>query len=224
MIILILVLLFLILRSTYSKYVSEAKGDASAEIGKWIIKVNDTDITEQDPNNFKAPIRFEINGKDVNWEDSDPVNTRNNKVAPGMKGKMFIRIAPETDTSLKYEFELDATSLKDTNIVITDIKLNNGKKFDGDLTFEEIKGDGTDKYKFTRLSEIKDSEGNLISDENRIDTIVISIEWKKVEESNPEYDEYNARDTLLGNNAYTAADIKLPVTIRAIQYTGESHE
>lgn len=226
-IILILILLFLILKSTYSKYISEASGEVTATLGKWIIKVNDTDITMQDPNNLKEPIKFEIKGEDIKWTGGDTENVRENKLAPGMSGELYIRIAPEVDTSLKYEFTLDATSLQETNLEITNIKLANEKIFENNVTFESLNENGKNQYSFTRkkmLSEIQDSEGNLLSDENRVDTIIISLEWKEISKDNPQYDEYNKRDTLLGNKAFSEDDIKLPVTIKAIQYTGEPSE
>lgn len=229
-IILILILLFLILKSTYSKYVSEASGDVTATLGKWIIKVNDTDITDiimRDPNNLKEPIKFEIKGKDIIWTDGDTKNVRENKLAPGMSGELHIRLLPETDTSLKYEFTLDATSLQETNLEITNIKLANGKTFENGTTFENSNEDGKNKYSFTwkkLLSEIQDSEGNSLPEEKRMDTIIISLEWKNVDKNDLQYDEYNKKDTILGNNAFSENDIKLPVTIKAIQYTGEPSE
>ncbi len=225
-IILILILLLLILRSTYSKYKSEASGDATATLGKWSIKVNDTDITIQNPNNLKEPIRFNITNENINWNNPES-NVKENKFAPGMSGEVYIKITPETDTSLKYTFKLDARPLKDndTNIVITDIKLDNGKKFDN-KTFEEINTSGADEYEFTRtklLTEIQtqDAEGNWVADENRTDTIAISINWNSIDETNPEY---NRKDSILGSKAYTDMDIKLPIEIKAIQYTGEQSE
>lgn len=225
-IILILILLFLILKSTYSKYTSEASGEVQANLGRWIIKVNDTDITEPNSNNLKEPVNFEVKGTDINWIDRD-INVRENKLAPGMKGDLYIRILPETDTSLQYEFTLDATLLKDTNLSITDITLDNGKNFENGVTFESLNDDGKNKYSFTRkkvLSEIQDDEGNLLSDENRMDTIKISLEWETVPETDSQYNEYNKKDTLLGNRAFLENDVKLPITIKAIQYTGEHSE
>ncbi len=225
-IILILILLFLILKSTYSKYTNQASGDVTATLGKWNIKVNDTDITTQNPNNLKEPIKFEIQGDDIKWIGGDE-NVRENKLAPGMSGELYIKIDPDVDTSLKYEFTLDATSLQETNLEVTNIKLANGKSFENDVTFENLNVDGKNQYSFTRkkiLSEIQDNEGNLLPEDNRIDTIIISLEWKKVVETDSQYDEYNKRDTLLGMSAFSENDIKLPVTIKAIQYTGEPNE
>lgn len=221
MIILILIFLFLILKSTYSKYISEASGDVGAALGRWNIEVNDIDITKQNPNNLYEPIEFYINGKDVQWTNKD-INVKENKLAPGMSGELYIRILPETDTSLRYNFTLDATSLQETNLAITNIKLANEKNFENNETFENLNENGKNKYSFTwkkLLSEIQDSEGNLLPEENRMDTIVISLEWKNIDET-----EYNETDTLLGNRAFLEDAISLPVTIRAIQYTGEPSE
>lgn len=235
-IILILILLFLILRTTYSKYVSEASGDAVAQIGVWEIFVNGEDIAKDGGSN----VRFTINDRNVSWSGRDETNVRTGKVAPGMEGTYKIKIDPQhTDTSLKYFLELDASSLKDTNLEITNITLEGGKDFESvenldslenSNKFLDVKNDGNDKYKVTRKKilneEIKNRDGDPFDDSKRIDTIIISIKWKTAPEGSTESEkkEYDRRDTLLASRVYGVDERKLgdlPVKLNVIQYMGE---
>lgn len=225
--------MFLILRTTYSKYVSEANGDAVAQIGIWEIFVNGEDIAKPSG----KQVTFNIDAENVKWNNKDATNVKKGKVAPGMDGTYEIKIDPQnTDTSLKYSLELDATSLKDTNLEITNISLANGKEFDSienineelsGKNFSEIKNYGKDKYKLTRTKklkeEIKRQDGSKAEDDKRIDNIIISIIWN-TPKAGDNSNEFDRRDTILASKVYTKDEKnigELPVTLNVIQYMGE---
>ena len=63
------------------------------------------------------------------------------------------------------------------------------------------------------LSEIKDEA-------KCIDNVTVKINWPFGNSDSP-YDKINEMDTILGMNAFRENDLEIPVTVKAIQYTGE---
>lgn len=216
-IILILILLIFILKSTYSKYVGEAEGDVQATIGQWIIKVNETDITvlpEIEGEEQVRSVQFQMTKNDFIWKDDKNIygsNLEKNKAAPGMNGEFYIKIDPaQTDTSFKYEIKLDLKSLKETNLKLEDVYLADGKTLEYKLDEEN---DIVTINRIKPLSEIKDEA-------KCIDNVTVKINWPFGNSDSP-YDKINEMDTILGMNAFRENDLEIPVTVKAIQYTGE---
>ena len=56
LLIIILILLVLIIKSTYSKYTAEAEATIERYVAGWVIKVNDTDITNRIPQVNVSPL------------------------------------------------------------------------------------------------------------------------------------------------------------------------
>lgn len=229
-----MILLFLILKYTYSMYKNEAKIDSVAPIGVWEIFVNGEDIAKPNGDNTE----FKIDAENVIWENFDENNVRTNKVVPGMEGTYKIKIDPKkTDTSIKYSISIDASSLKGTNLQITNIELNDGKEFDNievindddetidnAIQFTNIKNstDGRDKYKITRIKRLKDERKN-IEDDMSTDIITISVKWNEPGETD-DVNEFDKRDTNLASTVYAKGEKKrgeIPVVVNAIQYMGE---
>ena len=53
-----------------------------------------------------------------------------------------------------------------------------------------------------------------------IDNVTVKINWPFGNSDSP-YDKINEMDTILGMNAFRENDLEIPVTVKAIQYTGE---
>jgi len=196
--ILILVLLVVILRSTFSKYANEATAVINEEVGKWVIKLNDTDITTE-----TASTDFNMDKVYWDWDSFPHVKYPN--VAPGMKGYFDLVIDPtDTDVSMKYTVEIDDSnvSIPDVNIKITDIQEINGKELtitsnpDGPEIVERIK----------KLAEIQSENEN-----ERLDTIRIFVEWENNEDN-------NETDSEIGKVSDNV--ISIPIKVNVIQYTG----
>lgn len=204
-IILILILMFLILKSTYSKYTNKTEANLDAIIGQWNIKINDKDITKPNENPEEKEIKFTIDNTNFIWDWEKHPNVMEGKVAPGMEGLFYIKIDPTgTDTSLKYEFILDASKIKDTPLIIKEVALENGK------TFDSITKDEKDIYTGIRTKKLLEEIQN--EDENvRCDRIVVKLKWEENDE----------KDAELAKEAYKDEDISFPVILKAIQYTGE---
>lgn len=195
--ILILILFVVILRSTYSKYTNTASAVINEDIGKWVIKLNETDITNE------TITEFEMNKVYWNWDSSPHVKYP--KVAPGMEGYFDLVIDPtDTDTSLKYTIEIDDVnvSIPEVNIKITAIEELNGKDItltpnpDGPEVVERIK----------KLAEIQSQD-----ESERLDTIRIHVKWENNEAN-------NQTDSEIGKIADNV--VSIPIKVNVIQYTG----
>ena len=106
---------------TYSRYTSEATGNASAQIAKWSIKVGGTPITTANQTITLTEVNFVPNA-----------NVAANKIAPGVTAKIPVELdATGTEVSVDYKIEISGT------ITVTPsnakIKLKNGAAVEGTI-------------------------------------------------------------------------------------------
>lgn len=214
--ILIIFLLIIIIRSTYSKYTNKAVAAITKPIGQWVIKVNNTDITEVDDEGEPANQEFVIDT--FSWDTTTHVV--DNKIAPGRGGSFDIVIDPtDTQVSFNYSITIDNPVLKvtgtteatDDDIVayITNATAADGKT----ITFSRDSATGISTItRIKPLSEIQ-SETNTV----RLDTIHVEFEWPNIVESGKETN--NDADTRIADSSNSK--ISFPVNFWAIQYVGE---
>lgn len=108
----LLLTIFYIIK-TYSIFESNVTGQIEMQNGKWIIYINNTDISNGENKNFVID-RIEI-------EENN--RTENGKIAPGLSGKFNIVIDPtNTDVSVRYDIIFDLSKLEGTKIQINSIK------------------------------------------------------------------------------------------------------
>lgn len=206
-IIAILLMFGYILSTTYSKYTDNASARIEQDIGRWNIKINNTDITVGE-----EPVEFEITN--FTWNTSEHVKA--GKVAPGMRGQFEILIDPtDTDVSIKYALKIDNskfTESNDINLKIKTITLN-GEEY----TYETTSTGGDDPDDtgteieidlIKPLSEIQSTDPDV-----RIDQILVNVEW----ENNEQFNEKDSEIGRVPNNVIT-----LPITVSVIQYTGSN--
>ncbi|MGM9879252.1 MAG: hypothetical protein ACI31R_04435 [Bacilli bacterium] len=157
----ILVLTIVIILKTYGLFESKTSLNVQSDVGKWVILINDTDITSG------ANTKFSVN--EVVWNPSD--NVKSGKLAPGVSGYFDIVIDPtDTDVSVRYDIDFDFSEFENTNIVVSSVEEVNNKA---------IVKTGQNKYTgVIPLNEIKDGVTN---------TIRVNIKWDNNEENN-EYD------------------------------------
>lgn len=212
--ILILILLVLIIQSTYSKYTNKSLGTINENVGNWVIKINDKDITEPDENGQIGV--FEID--DFTWDWDSAPNVLPPKVAPGMTGYFKLKIDPTgTDVSVKYTITIDDSKIE---------AMLNGIGVTGDDLAERI------NLKITGIKENgvsielpRDDEGNIViskikelekiksdDEKDRIDELEIEVTW----EDNQANNDIDSQIGSVPNNV-----IKLPIKVDVIQWTGE---
>ena len=157
----LLVLTVFIILDTYGLFESKTSLNVQSNVGKWVILVNDTDITSG------ANTKFFVD--EIIWNPSD--NVKSGKLAPGVSGYFDIVIDPtDTDVSVRYDINFDFSEFENTNIVVTSIEEINNKT---------IVKTGTNKYTgVIPLSEIKNGV---------IKPIRVKVKWDNNEDNN-EYD------------------------------------
>ena len=88
--------------STYALFESKVQKNVKAEIGKWRIKVNSSDITNPTTQNLT------INTFNI----SQSPYIQENKIAPGMDCTFDIEIEPQdTQVSVRYDITIDSSKL-----------------------------------------------------------------------------------------------------------------
>ena len=210
----ILILLALIIQSTYSKYTSKSTGTINRDTADWIIKINDKDITIPDENGQVGI--FEI--EDFTWDWDSAPNVKPPKVAPGMSGFFKLKIDPTgTQVSIKYTITIDDSKIAEMlagigvtgddlanriNLKITGIK-ENGVEI-------ELPRDDQGNIVISKIKELEDIQSNDETD--RIDELEIKVTWEDNEANN----DIDSKIGSVPNNV-----IKLPILVDVIQWTGE---
>ncbi|MCF0125984.1 MAG: hypothetical protein HUJ68_09595 [Clostridia bacterium] len=184
--------------TTYAKFVTEINTQTQRNVGAWVVKVNDTNIS-----NGVANQEFNIN--QLLYDGNG--NVVPGKLAPGLEG-YFDLVIDVTDTSVavRYDIEIDFGLLN----------------IDDDIKFTSIKRivDGIEKEEgITRTDETKYS-GTISLDEitnDKIVTIRFYLKWFE-----DETEEGNEGDSTIGTTWVRTIDI--PVNIEVSQYFGEEIE
>ena len=210
----ILILLALIIQSTYSKYTNKAVGTINETTADWVIKINDKDITIPDENGEIGV--FEI--EDFTWDWESAPNVKPPKVAPGMSGYFKLKVDPTgTQVSVKYTITIDDSKIAEMlagigvtgedladriNLKITGIKENG-------VDIELPRDDGGNIV-ISKIKELEDIQSNNETD--RIDELEIKVTWEDNEANN----DIDSKIGSVPNNV-----IKLPIKVDVIQWTGE---
>ena len=210
----ILILLALIIQSTYSKYTNKAVGTINETTADWVIKINDKDITIPDENGEIGV--FEI--EDFTWDWESAPNVKPPKVAPGMSGYFKLKVDPTgTQVSVKYTITIDDSKIAEMlagigvtgedladriNLKITGIK-ENGVEI-------ELPRDDGGNIVISKIKELEDIQSNNETD--RIDELEIKVTWEDNEANN----DIDSKIGSVPNNV-----IKLPIKVDVIQWTGE---
>ena len=213
--ILILLMLGYILLNTYSKYIENATARIEQEVGRWNIKINNTDITSVSGD----PVEFEI----TNFVWNESTHVKEGKVAPGMSGRFELDIDPkDTDVSIQYSIKIDNSKLTESNDINLKVKkiILDGEEYaftsvpvteivdNGDGTTEEVTTSTEIEIKIVKpLEEVQSTD-----DDVRVDKVLVDVIWENNEE-------YNAKDSEIGGVPDNV--ISLPIAVDVIQYVGE---
>lgn len=192
--IMILVTLYVI-NDTYAKYYSEANATIEQTIGKWIVKLNDTNIATGEQIED-----FIIN--DFQYETSE--NVIDGKIAPGRTGYFDIVI----DTT-----EASVAVIYDVSIDISGLEINESLNISKHTVLKDENEDDTAIIRtaentYTGIVSIDDVKNK------KTNTVRIYVEWQ-----NDETGLNDEKDTSLGNIKDT--QISIPVTVKVSQYLGE---
>lgn len=110
----IMLLLFTISFYTYATYSENFGGSDTAVVADWVVKVNNTDIVNED--------EFSFSSSDVVWEDNDYIE--DGKIAPGSVGKIYLTI-DASDSKVAVDYTVSTVSSdNNSNIVVSNIGVN----------------------------------------------------------------------------------------------------
>ena len=97
-----------VFKSTYAVFETEANGEADFQVGSWIIKLNEIDISSG------QTVNFTINSF-VYTENS---HVKNGCIAPGRSGYFDVILDPSgTDVAVRYDITLDIDGEYEDNIL-----------------------------------------------------------------------------------------------------------
>lgn len=190
-----LLMTFYQINNTYAKYSSEAQGLLEETIGKWIVKVNATNIaTETDVQDFVI--------NDLTYATND--NIISGKIAPGQEGYFDIVIdASESSVALIYDVAIDISGL-DINEAMKITKIV--RVIDGTESEEGIVRTAENTYSgILGIEHIK---------EPKTHTMRFYLGWE-----NDETGKNDLTDTTIGKTK--DMKISIPVQVKVSQYLGE---
>ena len=144
--------------TTYALLQSETNSSIVQEIGKWNIKLNESDIT----NGLSQEVVID------NFSVDENVNVKSGKIAPGVTGSLEIVLDP-VDTQVAVRFDVSFESIEDEQIELVSIE-----KIDG--TSEIVKTGANTYSGIMNLSEITNKTAKT--------TIKIVIKWENNEDNN----------------------------------------
>ncbi len=149
---LVIVILVYKILQTYAVFYSEMNGAVNVGKGKWVIKVNNKDITQGTDNSFTIDsVQADANS-----------HVKEGNLAPGLSGSFEIVIDPsQTDVSIRYDVTLNTENMTNKSITINNIsEISQGNSLvkTGENTYSAI----------IPLDQIKNSVVN---------TLKVTIEW-----------------------------------------------
>lgn len=148
----------IIFLSTYSKYSEDAEATMENQVGKWIIKLNNTDITQGISQDFLIQ----------NIVIEENTNVIEGKIAPGTSGYFDIEINPAgTQVAVRYDITLNKENITNDEIQITSVSELNGNTLT--RTAENV---------YTGIIPLADVENG------NVNSIRISIDWNNNELNN----------------------------------------
>lgn len=131
--ILILIILFLIIQSTYSKYVKKDDKTTKFDISQWSILINGVNITET--NDFSDTLNLEF--------DSDNSHVKNDVIVPTSIAHFQIEIDPNgTKLPFRYDVSIGNSSIDDFKIISYKIDSQDEEPVTSDM--ESVFGEITD--------------------------------------------------------------------------------
>ena len=186
----IIACLVAVIGGTYSRYISQGTATTTAEIAKWSVKLNGTNMST-------TPIT-----KEVQLTYLSNKYVKDGTIAPGRKATFDIVIDP-TDS----EVAIDYTLIIDTSAITG---LTNGNS-NVSITKAQYKfGEGAvQSANITSADGVTISESLADVEAGKALTMTVTVEWDN------EDDENNAADTA---NGVQGGTITIPVTVTAMQH------
>lgn len=205
--------------STFAKYVSEGKGEDSARVAKWGVKVEvegDGFKTSYGKNDYLSSV----------GENTVISSTEEKVVAPGTKGTFGgVKISGKPEVAVKVEttatVDLSGWNVADGDEFYCPLKFTIGEKTINGLDYSKDTAGGESSFEYAIKDAIqkattKELEANTDLSEVG-DGITYSWEWSFEKATGTAADQDDELDTLLGNNAADDNpdnDPKISITVK----------
>ena len=198
--VLILIILFLIIQSTYSKYIEKEDTKTEFKISGWNILVNGINITET--NNIKEELV-------LNFEENE--NIKNNVLVPTSTGYFTLEI-DSTGTDIPFEYDISlgkSANIEDFKIISYKID-NYETPIEVSSTDQSIKGTinppedihSENKHVLTFCVKWYDKDSNMVGYED--------LSEQEKDKADNYQDVYNSKSQIDKN-------IKIPVNLNVVQ-------
>lgn len=197
LLILVLIVLFLVIRSTYSKYISTKDSGTNFHISKWNILLNNKNISEN--KDFSQDIQITYN------ENTE--NIAQGVIVPTSKGYFEVKLE-STGTELPFEYTLKIKQEEDLDNSIPDFKITSYILNDNEIV--ELDPDQTEIV--GTVEPPKDVDGKFTGQEV-INNFIIYVEWDDTENNVLD----NQGDVAISKNPDTMAIIPIELNIKQIQ-------
>lgn len=197
LLILVLIVLFLVIRSTYSKYISTKDSGTNFHISKWNILLNDKNISEN--KDFSQDIQITY--------DENTENVAQDVIVPTSKGYFEIKLE-STGTELPFEYTLKVKQEEDLDNSIPDFKITSYILNDNEII--ELDPDQTEIV--GTVEPPKDADGHFTGAEV-INKFIIYVEWDDSENNILD----NLEDVSISKDENISGIIPIELNIKQIQ-------
>lgn len=197
LLILVLIVLFLVIKSTYSKYISTKDSGTNFHISKWNILLNDKNISEN--KDFSQDIQITYN------ENTE--NIAQGVIVPTSKGYFEIKLE-STGTELPFEYTLKVKQEEDLDNSIPDFKITSYILNDNEII--ELDPDQTEIV--GTVEPPKDVDGKFTGQEV-INNFIIYVEWEDSENNILD----NLEDVSISKDENISGIIPIELNIKQIQ-------
>lgn len=195
--------------STYSKYSEEADANLQFSVGKWNIKLNNKDVTENNSYDFVIE----------NIVIRENENVAEGKIAPGLTGYFDINIDPsDTNVSVRYDLTIDGSVLENSKIKVVSVS---------EITSGTLVKTAENTYTgLILLEDIVKGKQNTIRIEVAWDNVDEMINEDEIEDgTEPEVEDGTKTEEVIQDDLEYAQSmnnvLKIPLTVNTTQYLGE---
>ena len=196
---LIVVCLIALIAGTYARYTSTGTANVKAQIAKWHVELNGTDITTTSKD-VDVPLTYASNDY-----------VKEGKIAPGRSASFTVELDPTgSEVAIDYAFNVDSAAIARA------LEANSTSAISvTGATY--VVGEGTAQEATISNNTVTVSEGLTDVEAGKKVTVTVNLSWDNADDAN------NASDTAEGVASYntnlsTGKFITIPVTVTASQH------
>ena len=196
---LIVVCLIALIAGTYARYTSTGTANVKAQIAKWHVELNGTDITTTSED-VDVPLTYASNDY-----------VKEGKIAPGRSASFTVELDPTgSEVAIDYAFNVDSAAIaRALEANSTSVISVTGATY--------VVGEGTAQEATISNNTVTVSEGLTDVEAGKKVTVTVNLSWDNADDAN------NASDTAEGVASYntnlsTGKVITIPVTVTASQH------